>query len=67
MASGFSKITVEDTGPGLDGATSEDQTPGALNNIRERLAACGATFDVYPREGGGTVAVIRIPHRAETN
>ena len=65
--SDFSEITVEDTGPGFDGATSEDHTPGALDNIRERLAACGATFDIYPREGGGTVAVIRVPNHDETD
>ena len=36
---------------------------GALDNVRERLAACGATLDISSREGGGTKAVIRMPPR----
>lgn len=65
---GFSVITVEDTGPGYenplpaDASTPETAKPApALDNIRERLAACGATLEILPRREGGTVAVIRVP------
>ena len=58
--SGFSVITVEDTGPGFDGAVSTGGPSGALDNIRERLAACGSTLEISPREGGGTKAIVRV-------
>ena len=37
------------------------QESGAPDNIRERLAARGATLEILPRQGGGTVAIVRIP------
>jgi len=33
----------------------------ALDNIRERLSACGGTLQFGPRRGGGTIAIVRIP------
>ena len=39
----------------------------ALANIRERLTACGATLDITPREGGGTIAIIRVPTRKQVD
>ncbi len=45
-----------------DYTTKPNANPAtALANIRERLAACGATLDIAPREGGGTIATIRVP------
>ncbi|MBQ9021027.1 MAG: histidine kinase [Eggerthellaceae bacterium] len=60
---GVSVICVEDTGPGFEGPASVESVPGALDNIRERLQACGASFDIAAREGGGTIATIRIPQK----
>jgi len=33
----------------------------ALDNIRERLSACGGTLQFGPRRGGGSIAIVRIP------
>ena len=57
---------VDDARPGefslADFTTKPNANPAtALANIRERLAACGSTLDIAPREGGGTVATIRVP------
>ena len=60
---GYSVATVEDTGPGFVEAAPADGSASALDNIRERLAACSSTLEVLPRRGGGTVAIIRIPSR----
>lgn len=60
-AADCSIIMVEDTGPGFDKATLADDTASALGNIRERLATCGSTLEISPRQGGGTVAIMRIP------
>ena len=58
---GISVVEVADTGPGFDSAASAGSSAGALDNVRERLAACGATLDISSREGGGTKATIRVP------
>ncbi|HAM15410.1 MAG TPA: hypothetical protein DCP91_06040 [Eggerthellaceae bacterium] len=58
-----SVVTVEDTGPGMQGDLPAGYLTSALANIRERLVACGATLEVEPRDGGGTVATIRMPAR----
>ena len=58
---GFSVVSVADTGPGFKSAAAEGRSAGALGNIRERLAARGATLEILPRQGGGTVAIVRIP------
>ena len=57
---GFSVITVEDTGPGFESAPSASPMT-ALDNIRERLAACNSTLEILPRPGGGTVVTVRVP------
>lgn len=58
---GFSVIDVEDTGPGFDDTHRDENTSGALDNIRERLSAHGSTLEIHSRENGGTVASVRIP------
>lgn len=58
---GFSVITVEDTGPGIDETDPADDPASALGNIRERLAACASTLEIFPRQGGGTIAIVRVP------
>ena len=54
-------ITVEDTGPGFQVGLPAGYQASALGNIRERLTANGSTIDFRSREGGGTVATIRVP------
>ena len=57
-----SVITVEDNGPGF--SDKDNGEPHlALNNIRERLSAIGATLTISPRENGGTIVRIFIPNR----
>jgi signal transduction histidine kinase len=47
-----------------DGIADRTANPAsALANIRERLVARGSTLDFTSREGGGTVATIRVPLR----
>ena len=58
---GFWVVSVEDTGPGFDGDTATFDSASALANIRERLEACGSELVITAREGGGTVATIRVP------
>lgn len=62
---GFSVVAVEDTGPGFGGSLPEGYPTGALDNVRERLAACEATLSIDPREGGGTIATIRIKRQEQ--
>ena len=57
---GGSTVIVEDNGPGISG-DDNGEPHVALLNIRDRLAAIGATITVAPREEGGTVVTIRIP------
>jgi len=57
-------IEVADDGQGLDGPKRRNGNGVALGNIRARLAARfgpGATLELLPREGGGTLARIQIP------
>ena len=56
-----SEITVEDNGPGYEGA--DDNKPHiALANIRQRLELmCGGTLNIHKRKSGGTVVRIIIP------
>ncbi|MFW6084870.1 MAG: sensor histidine kinase [Gemmatimonadota bacterium] len=54
-------VRVEDTGAGLD-PDAEDHI--GLENVRRRLDArygTGASFDLAPRPGGGTVARVILP------
>ncbi|MCY4756823.1 sensor histidine kinase [Pelomonas aquatica] len=64
-------IEVADDGQGLDGQRPGGQRRSgngvALDNIRARLAARfgpGASLDLLPRDGGGTLARIQIPATA---
>jgi len=57
-------IRVADDGQGLDGPRRRPGNGVALDNIRARLAAAfgpGATLDLLPRDGGGTLAHLSIP------
>ena len=57
-----SVITVEDNGPGF--SDKDNGEPHlALNNIRERLSAIGATLTISQRPTGGTIVRIFIPNR----
>jgi sensor histidine kinase YesM len=58
---GASVVTVEDTGPGFDLASTPDTGASALTNLTERLETAGIGFSVLPREGGGTIATIIVP------
>ncbi|MBO4573178.1 MAG: histidine kinase [Clostridia bacterium] len=54
-------IAVEDNGPGI--STDDNGEPHvALDNIRERLSAVGATLNISLRENGGTVIRIFVPN-----
>lgn len=64
-------IEVADDGQGLGGSVSRVQRRAgngvALDNIRARLAARfgpGASLELLPRDGGGTLARIQIPFAA---
>ena len=57
---GGSTVIVEDNGPGISG-DDNGEPHIALLNVRDRLAAIGATITVAPREEGGTVVTIFIP------
>ncbi len=57
-------IEVADDGQGLDGPKRRGGNGVALGNIRARLAARfgpGASLELLPRDGGGTLARIQIP------
>ncbi|MCY4744350.1 sensor histidine kinase [Pelomonas sp. UHG3] len=57
-------ISVADDGQGLDAPRRRPGNGVALDNIRARLAArwgATATLTLAPRDGGGTLALIRIP------
>jgi signal transduction histidine kinase len=53
--------SVEYTGPGFDNGDVTFDPTSALANIRERLEACGSELVITAREGGVTVATIRVP------
>ena len=56
-----SVITVEDNGSGF--SDKDNGEPHlALNNIRERLSAIGATLTISSREGSGTIIRIFVPN-----
>jgi signal transduction histidine kinase len=56
------EIIVEDTGTGFDPDDSGEPHI-AMDNIRHRLAMmCSGKLTVSPREGGGTVVRVTIPH-----
>ncbi|MBQ9043641.1 MAG: histidine kinase [Eggerthellaceae bacterium] len=58
-----SVVVVEDDGAGCDPAVADDPKT-TLANIRQRLdMMCGGTLSIEPREGGGTVVKLTIPHR----
>jgi len=60
-------LRVHDTGVGLDGAPASGGTRFGLKQVRERLATLygdAATLELQPAppdEGGGTLAVVRLP------
>lgn len=61
-------IEVEDDGQGLHGPKRRGGNGVALDNIRARLAARfgpGASLELMPRDGGGTLARIQIPVTAQ--
>ena len=56
------EIIVEDNGRGFD-PSDEGNPHTTLTNIRQRLEMmCHGEMTITPREGGGTVVVITIPH-----
>ncbi len=64
---GVLRIDVDDDGQGLGTPKRRGGNGVALDNIRERLKArwgLRATFELLPREGGGTRARICIPFSA---
>lgn len=61
-----SVIIVEDNGLGL--SEHDNGEPHlALNNIRERLSAIGATLTITPIENGGTKVTVFLPNTTETH
>jgi signal transduction histidine kinase len=50
-------LRVEDDGVGIP----EGGRRGGLRNLAERARALGGTFEIRPREGGGTVLDWRVP------
>jgi len=57
-------IEVADDGQGLEGPKRRGGNGMALDNIRARLTARfgpGATLELLPRDGGGTLARIQMP------
>lgn len=58
-------LTIGDDGPGVGAVPNEGGV--GLRNIRERIATlygAAASLELIPRPGGGTLARVRIPHRA---
>ena len=55
-----SLVIVKDNGPGFSSADNGEPHV-ALNNIRERLSAFGATITVASNENRGTIVTIFIP------
>jgi len=64
------RVEVADDGPGLPDGFDVARARGiGLRNLRERLGVFYAgegRFWIGPRAGGGTLAVIELPYRAET-
>jgi signal transduction histidine kinase len=58
------RLEVRDRGPGFDPLAVR---PGALGiaGMRERAELLGGTFDVGPRDAGGTVVRLTLPVREE--
>ncbi len=64
-------ISVADDGDGARLAAAAERGPGvALANLRERLEALygpAASLTLRPREGGGSVAVMALPHQGASD
>jgi hypothetical protein len=61
------RIDVADDGQGLDAPRRRGGNGVALDNIRTRLAAAfgpRASFELLPRDGGGTLARLHLPLNA---
>jgi len=57
-------LTVGDDGPGISSTPNGGGV--GLRNVRERISTLygpGAVLELRPRDGGGTVARVRIPYR----
>lgn len=55
-------VIVKDTGPGIK-ETDNNEPHIALNNIRERLVAIGATIKISSNDNTGTIVTIFIPNK----
>jgi signal transduction histidine kinase len=60
---GFLELRVRDDGAGIDPAAIRSASTLGLLGIRERALAYGGSFEIAPL-GGGTEAVLRLPHTA---
>jgi len=59
-------VQVTDDGAGFDPAQLESTEGIGIANTRARLEAmCGGALDVKSEPGAGTVAIVRVPKRAE--
>jgi signal transduction histidine kinase len=58
---GFLELRVRDDGAGIDPAAIRGASTLGLLGIRERALAYGGSFEIAP-QGGGTEAVLRLPH-----
>ena len=56
------ELTVRDDGRGLDAeAEVRSRTRHGLRGMRERAMAIGASFEVLPAPGGGTLVRVQVP------
>ena len=58
---GRAVLSVTDDGRGITAEERAGHTSLGLLGVRERAAALGGTFEIWPRAEGGTVATVTIP------
>ena len=62
-------LEVDDNGSGIDANANSDRTGIGLRNVEQRIEArfaSGASLQLVPRAGGGTIARIKLPLTADS-